>query len=121
MREQNGNISQEIMMLKSEELANKLGHHEFEATRGWLHRLCKRSEIRFKKLHGEGAASDLEAKEIWLENTWPKLRESYNPEDIWNCDKSGLFYRDAQTCFLQSLTYAIFFFVVWLILVLKKL
>ena len=30
MREKNGNISQEIMMLKSEELANKLGHHELK-------------------------------------------------------------------------------------------
>ena len=33
MREKNENISQEMMMLKSEELANKLGHHEFKATR----------------------------------------------------------------------------------------
>ena len=33
------------------------------------------------------------AAEKWLEEKWPEIREEYDPEDIWNGDETGLFYR----------------------------
>ena len=102
VRDKNAPISQEIMLVQAERLAKKLGHDEFKSSRGWLHRLCKREEIKFKKLHGEGASSDFEARDKWLTDTWPNLRKKYEGKDIWNTDETGLFYRDAQKGYPKS-------------------
>ena len=93
VREKNANICQEFLLEKSEDLAKKLGHDDFKPSRGWLYRLCKRSDIKFKKLRGEAASSDVEARDNWLTDVWPQFRDKYEPCDIWNTDETGLYYR----------------------------
>ena len=51
VKETNANITNKILRVKAEELAKKLGHHEFKASRGWLWHLLKRRDISRKKQH----------------------------------------------------------------------
>ena len=89
VREKNAYITHEMLRAKAEELAKKLGHDEFKASTGWLCRLLKRRDIAHKKEHGEGESSDFQGKTDWVKDVWPKLREKYNSEDIFNCDETG--------------------------------
>ena len=57
VREKEARITQEMLMVKSEQLAKMLGHDQFKANRGWLYRLCKRSDMKHKKYLGEAGIS----------------------------------------------------------------
>ena len=93
VREKNAYITHEMLRAKAEELAKKLGHNEFKASTGWLCRLLKRRDIAHKKEHGEGESSDFQGKTDWVKDVWPKLREKYSGDDIFNCDETGLYFR----------------------------
>lgn len=96
VRARDARITQEMLLAQSEKLAKMMGHQNFKASRRWLHRLMKRSDMKHKKLWGEAGSADLESREKWLTDVWPKLQSEYEPQDIWNADESGLNYRDAQ-------------------------
>ena len=70
VREKNANLSHQILQMKAEDLAKKLGHDDLKATSGWLQRLLKRSGIDHKKQHGEGQSSDFQARTDWLKDIW---------------------------------------------------
>ena len=53
-------ISQEMLVVKSEELAREFGHDEFKASRGWLYRLCKRSGMK-DKMRGLNRDEEMES------------------------------------------------------------
>jgi Tc5 transposase DNA-binding domain/Fission yeast centromere protein N-terminal domain len=59
---------------------------------GWATKFKKRNGIRKITMHGEAASAPLEN----LPEERKKLQEllsNYNPEDIYNADETGLFYR----------------------------
>ncbi len=60
-----------------------------QATDGWFK---KREGLVFKKLHGEAHDTDHKSHETGLEETWPKLREEYQPLEILNRGESGLVF-----------------------------
>ena len=70
VREKNANLSHQILQMKAEDLAKKLGHDDLKATSGWLQRLLKRSGIDHKKQHGEAQSSDFQARTDWLKDIW---------------------------------------------------
>ncbi|ODM88784.1 Tigger transposable element-derived protein 6 [Orchesella cincta] len=100
----NGPLLQE----KAKEFASLDGIPNFEASNGWLDSWKKRHGITFKLLSGESSAVDTTRVTSWLEDDWPRLRDSYLDKDIFNADETGLFYRllpdktheyKKQTCF----------------------
>jgi hypothetical protein len=48
--------------------------------------------IKLKRKHGEGGGVSGEMVEDWR-NSLPKLLSRYHPEDVWNADEFGLFYK----------------------------
>ncbi len=79
-------------MQKAEEYTVQLGDSSFKATDGWFTCFKKHEDLVFKKLNGEAADADHKSSQIWLEKTRPKLREEYQPEEIFNRGETGLFY-----------------------------
>lgn len=49
--------------------------------------------MTFRKVCGEAAAADNEAAEAWKKNRLKKILSDYKPEDIYNADETGLFYK----------------------------
>lgn len=91
-------------MLKEEALsfASQNGHDNFQASEGWLSAFLKRHKIKFVALCGEaaevpeGVVDDFKAR-------LPLLLQGYKPEDIYNCDESGLYFRGIPTkSFIKS-------------------
>ena len=84
-------ISGPLLLAKAFLLAKDLGHNDFVATTGYqpdqtFDQFC------MKKISGKekSVSKDVEA---WLYSTLPDLLKTYKPEDIYNADKTGLFYK----------------------------
>jgi len=64
----------------------------FTASDGWLEKFKTRNNIKFKNIQGERAATDLsnisEFKTKFIE-----IAKKYKTQDIFNADKTGLFYK----------------------------
>ena len=81
-------------MLQEEALviANGLGHSEFKASNSWLQRFKDRHNIKQLVVSGEAGDVAVEMIEAWQERL-KILVQGYAPEDIWNEDETGCFFR----------------------------
>ena len=86
-------ISVLILQAKAQELAAELGHPGFKCSNGWLSRFKTRKGIGFRNIKGEAKAVKPEAIDAWKNTLLPKLLKEYSPDDIYNADKTGLFYK----------------------------
>jgi hypothetical protein len=93
VRENDARIDGPLMKQKAEELATKLGKDDFIATDGWFSRWKKRENIVYRRVQGEQKDADVSAAEIWIQEEWPKIVSEYSPDDIYNADETGLYYR----------------------------
>ncbi|UYV75218.1 TIGD4 [Cordylochernes scorpioides] len=85
----NGNILKEKAIL----LALKMGQDNFEASNAWLEKFKARRNIAFKRLHGEAGSVDANSVATWKGGIIPSLLAKYSPQDIFNADETGLFYK----------------------------
>ncbi|XP_042768073.1 tigger transposable element-derived protein 1-like [Panthera leo] len=67
----------------------------FKASRGWFDNFKRRSGIRSVVRHREAASSDAKAAEVFAAE-FQKLMasECYLPEQVFNCDETGLFWKE---------------------------
>ncbi|GFY78459.1 jerky protein homolog-like [Trichonephila inaurata madagascariensis] len=73
--------------LSSEEL-------EFKATTGWFTKFKRKSGIKHVLMHGESASADKEAAEEYCLKFQEFIEtEGYRPQQIFNCDETGLFWK----------------------------
>jgi hypothetical protein len=70
------------------------GLYSFKASNGWLESFVKRNNIVFKTMSGERGSVDLQVTSDWKEKL-PSLCEGFEPDNIFNMDETGLFYRDS--------------------------
>ncbi|UYV77881.1 hypothetical protein LAZ67_15002660 [Cordylochernes scorpioides] len=70
-----------------------MGQDNFEASNGWLEKFKARRNIAFKRLHGEAGSVDANSVATWKGEIIPSLLAKYSPQDIFNADKTGLFYK----------------------------
>jgi hypothetical protein len=89
----NAPINRSILMAKANDLAKKMGEINFNATDGWLTRWKDRHDIVYKKLHGEKQDADASGTDFWIKTTWPTILNKYAPENIFNLNETGLYYR----------------------------
>ncbi|KAJ7341616.1 hypothetical protein JRQ81_005935 [Phrynocephalus forsythii] len=69
-------------------------HEDFKASHGWFKKLKNRSSICSVVRHGEAGCSDLPAAEEFATKFSDTVTsEGYLPEQIFNCDKTGLFWK----------------------------
>nr|XP_042912844.1 tigger transposable element-derived protein 6-like [Parasteatoda tepidariorum] len=92
-RERRIPISRGILFHKAQDFANLFGDSDFKATDGWLTRWKERNNIVYRKLHGEKQDADFSSAADWVNDVWPTLIKDYKPEQIFNTDETGLFFR----------------------------
>lgn len=90
----NVNMSGELIKKKAERIRDdsNVPAEDFKISSMWLEGFKKRHGIRDRRRHGESGEVDMEL----VENERPKIKEildSYELEDIYNMDETGLFYQ----------------------------
>ena len=74
-------------------MAELLKIEGFKASNGWLDNFKERHGIVFKSVQGEAAAVDLKNVDKWRQGILSKLLAEYSPENVFNIDETGLFWR----------------------------
>ena len=91
-----------MILQKAKDFATELGIQPYSPVVGWLGRWKKRIGIKFRKAHGEKSSASFEAAEEWMSRRMPVIIENFDPDQIYNADETGLFYRatpDGTLCF----------------------
>ena len=66
----------------------------FKASRGWFEKFRHRTGIHRVTRHGEAASSDKAAGEKYVTEFSETIKaEEYVPEQVFNCDETGLFWK----------------------------
>ena len=92
VRAQNGEVSTLDLKNKALEIAKELNINEFSASNGYIDGFKKRFNIHFKKLHGEAADVPENILIDWFQQL-SSLISKYSPQNIYNLDETGLYYR----------------------------
>lgn len=77
---------------KAKRPSEELGDSEFTMSNGWLDRFKKRFNIRSKVISGEAGGVREEIVTSWQERL-PNILSGYSPENIFNKDETGQFFR----------------------------
>ena len=87
-------MSGPILLAKAEEFSQKLEIENFKDSTGWLERFKEQNGITFKKVCGEAKSVDMTSMDMteWGQRL-SRLLEQYSPDDIYNADETGMFYR----------------------------
>ena len=80
------------MQERSSLFAKGLENEEFKASNGWLESFYKRYKIMFVTRSEEYGDVPEDVVKEWKEKL-ASLREGYRLEDIFNMDKTGLYFR----------------------------
>ena len=86
------NISDEILKIKALEFAFLCNEEKFKGSSGWIDNFKKRHNLKQYNIHGEAASAPLQNLDAMRENLRQTLK-NYAPEDIFNCDETGLFWK----------------------------
>nr|XP_056711023.1 tigger transposable element-derived protein 4 [Euleptes europaea] len=97
----NVTISRPMLRLRANDIAQKLGHHDFKCSNGWLDRFKSRYGLTFRCQPVLAAASTttiapattVDAATLWYQNILPYYLKVYQPNDIFNMKETGLFYQ----------------------------
>jgi hypothetical protein len=81
-----------LLAEKAKVLAECLGHKDFKASNGLLHRWKTRNNIKQKTICGESGDVRLDTVESWKERL-PEILAVYGAEDIWNLDETACFWK----------------------------
>nr|XP_037290390.1 tigger transposable element-derived protein 4-like [Rhipicephalus microplus] len=82
-----------LLRKREEQLAVVLNQEQFQCSEGWLSRLKSRHAIAFKCLFGKSASVDDTVVADWIADVLPAHLEGYTPQDVFNADESGIFYK----------------------------
>ena len=85
-------VSGPYIQQKALELAKRYDQANFKASNGWLERFKGRHNISSAVTSGEKGCVDGIVVDDWKERL-PDLISGYKPDDIYNMDETGLFYR----------------------------
>jgi len=91
MRSFNTPIDGELLLAKANSLSDDLGTENL--SKGWIDRWKKRHSIGKATIVGEAASVSDDMVKTWRESKLPDLTKRYSPDNIYNMDETGLFYR----------------------------
>lgn len=86
-------ISGPILQKKADDFAKLFGKKDFVCSSAWIQRFRARHEIVSSKISGEAKSVPAGVVDDWLNVVWPKIREGYLDEEIFNIDETALFYK----------------------------
>ena len=81
-----------LIQQKALKFAEMLETTDFRASSGWLQKFKQRYSIRTYKKHGESQSAPIEQIPELRENL-KEITKQYRPEDIFNCDETGLYWK----------------------------
>lgn len=55
--------------------------------------VMKRCNTGYKKPHRESHDNNAASAQLWLLIEWLALISQYSPDEVYNCDETGLYYR----------------------------
>lgn len=94
MRSSNTPIDGNFLKEKAKTFAEKMDIEvDFKVSNGWFEKFKERHGLSFKKLCGESADVDLGSVNGWRKEQLKRLVEKYEPNDIFNADETGLYYK----------------------------
>ena len=85
-------ISDNILSTKALEFAFLCNEEKFKGSVGWVDNFKKRHNLKNYNVHEEEASAPLQNLEVMCKNLRETLK-NYSPEDIFNCDETGLFWK----------------------------
>ncbi|XP_037557703.1 uncharacterized protein LOC119434686 [Dermacentor silvarum] len=74
-------------------MALQMNIEGFKVSDGWLRNFKKCFDLSFKKLCDESAAVDLSVVANYRSEKLQSLLQEYSPDDTFNCDETGLFFK----------------------------
>ena len=86
-------ITSLILEEKAKQFAASLDRPDFKVTNGWLCRWKTRYGIKYKKAHGEKNDADVESADVWTSTVLSEILENFEPQNIYNADETGVYYR----------------------------
>ena len=91
-RAKNLPVSGRMLQDQASNLAQEMGYKDFSASNGWLRSFRQRHGILHAVLSGESSDVNPVVVSDWSQRLGD-ICKGYAPEDIFNCDETGLFYR----------------------------
>ncbi len=85
-------VGMSLLFVKANQIAQRLGCLNFKANKGWFCRFVERFDLRRIRLHGEAGDVNLETFATRIQELKREL-STYPPENIFNMDETGLFFR----------------------------
>ena len=83
-----------LIQFRAKRMAEEMNISAFNASNGWYARFTRRNQVTARMLCGEGG--DVDINDPTLVDAMEALREKvaqYPPENVYNMDETGLFYR----------------------------
>ena len=85
-------VSGPLLQEKATMYAAELGFDQFKASNGWLERWKTKHSVKFYKVCGESGDVDNDLVSDYKEKI-KEIVQGVKPEDVYNCDETGLFFR----------------------------
>ena len=85
-------ITDEILSKKASEFAFLCNEHKFKGSIGWIDNFKKRHNFKQYCIHGEASSAPLQNLDE-MRNNINQILKNYDPQDIFNCDETGLFWK----------------------------
>ncbi|KAL3682913.1 hypothetical protein R1sor_000935 [Riccia sorocarpa] len=98
VKERNVTLTDELVTDKAKKLYNTVTHDneggkEFKFSHGWLNGFKKRYGIKSFVRHGEAASVEITKEVVRKIEELKRLIFEFDPEDVYNMDETGLFFR----------------------------
>jgi hypothetical protein len=85
-------LTDSILETKALDFAFLCNEDKFKASNGWINNFKKRHNLKQYNIHGEANSAPIQDLDEMREKLRQTLRD-YDPNDIFNCDETGLFWK----------------------------
>jgi hypothetical protein len=85
-------ITDSILLTKALGFAFLFSEDKFKGSNGWVDNFKKRHNLRQYNIHSEAASAPLDDLDT-MRNEIRSILKNYDPNDIFNCDETGLFWK----------------------------
>ena len=82
-----------LLQEKAIEICKQLNINDLKCSIGFVQKFCKRNSVVFEQIHGEAGGVSVDIRNEWINEQLAEILIEFNPNDIFNGDEFGLFWR----------------------------